>query len=336
MGEEKLDNAVYTIRGFYDLADMARARGDEETRAWALDRGRDLRARFEREWWMAEVPQHADSLREPGGEKSQQRHWIGGTPMDVVLTAGGRQQPGLSTYGHGTQALALRETECYSGDGGMYHTGRAGCDGAPEGTDPDGELSVFTLNTAIMAVGQGNYGRLAAQRRYTEDNVALQLDSDEQPGAMPEHAPSPFYGRNVDKPYTERGMVLQAWGAYGTAWPVVAQQLGVRPDLGRGRLEVVPQLPDRNPIAGRDIRLGDGTADVRASRDGQAYRTVVDTGNAPVERLRIGHTLPRDARVASVRLDGRAVDYETRLTNRGLEVTAGTTPGTRTLTVRAR
>ena len=32
--------------------------------------------------------------------------------------------------------------------------------------------------------------------------------------------------------HTERGMVLQAWGAYGTAWPVVRQQLGLRPDLG--------------------------------------------------------------------------------------------------------
>ena len=38
-------------------------------------------------------------------------------------------------------------------------------------------------------------------------------------------------------------MFMQAWGNYGTAWPVVHQQLGVRPDLGRGDLEVVPQLP---------------------------------------------------------------------------------------------
>jgi len=336
MGEEKLDNAVYTIRGLYDLADMARARGDDETRAWALDHGRELRQRFEREWWMPEVPQHADSLEDPGNVKTQQRHWIGGTPMDVILTAGGRQQPGLTTYEHGSAALALRETECYSNENGMFHTGRAGCDGAPEGPRPQGELDIFTLNTAIMAVGQGNYGRMEQQRRYTEDNVALQLDSDEQPGAMPERASAPAYGTNIDRPYTERGMVLQAWGAYGTIFPVVAQQLGVRPDLGRGWLEVVPQMPSRNPIAGRDIRLGDGTIDVRASRDGQAYRTVVDTGNAPVERLRIGHTLPRDVRVASVRLNGRAVDYETRLTNRGLEVTVRARPGVRTLTVRAR
>jgi hypothetical protein len=38
MGEEKLDNAVYTIRGYADLADMAKAVGDGETRRWATSR----------------------------------------------------------------------------------------------------------------------------------------------------------------------------------------------------------------------------------------------------------------------------------------------------------
>ena len=51
-------------------------------------------------------------------------------------------------------------------------------------------------------------------------------------------------------------MFVQAWGHYGTVWPVVHQQLGVRPDLGRGRLEVVPQVPSSSPIAGANIRLG--------------------------------------------------------------------------------
>ena len=38
MGEEKLDNTVYTIRGYADLADMARARGDRTTATWATGR----------------------------------------------------------------------------------------------------------------------------------------------------------------------------------------------------------------------------------------------------------------------------------------------------------
>jgi hypothetical protein len=47
MGDEKLDNAVYTIRGYADLADMARARGDRTTRVWATKQARKLMARFE-------------------------------------------------------------------------------------------------------------------------------------------------------------------------------------------------------------------------------------------------------------------------------------------------
>ena len=52
MGEEKLDNAVYTIRGYADLADMARARGDDQTRRWAVRKARVLLEKFEDTWWL--------------------------------------------------------------------------------------------------------------------------------------------------------------------------------------------------------------------------------------------------------------------------------------------
>ena len=83
-----------------------------------------------------------------------------------------------------------------------------------------------------MAVGEGNYGRLGPdqQGRYTAGNRRLMLPQpDEQPGAMPEILPSPDYVRSIDQRLVDRAMVLQAWGAYGTAWPVVRQQLGVGP-----------------------------------------------------------------------------------------------------------
>ena len=49
MGEEKLDNTVYTIRGYADLADMALARGDHTTAAWApagREDAQDVRGRL--------------------------------------------------------------------------------------------------------------------------------------------------------------------------------------------------------------------------------------------------------------------------------------------------
>jgi hypothetical protein len=327
MGPEKLDNTVYFIRGLYDLADLARSKHDGGTYAWARNLARRLHRRFEPEWWMEEQSLHADSLGERN-EKIQQKHWITVTPMEAELTVRGRPVPGLTTFDHGTRSLALHETPCFSGERpfnrGLFHTG---CGGGPEGK---GELTIFGLNTAIQSVGEGNYGRLAEQRRYTEAEVEPMFSEpatgglpDEQPGALPEILPSPEFGKNIDRCWTCRAMFLQAWGHYGSVWPVVHQQLGVRPDLGRGELEVVPQLPSDAPIAGERIRLGDGALDlVRAWREGRRYRTTIDVGSAPVERLLLGHTLPRGSKVDRVLLDGRRVGFRTRLTNRGLEVLA--------------
>ena len=85
---------------------------------------------------------------------------------------------------------------------------------------------------------------------------------------MPEIAPSPDFAANIDRPLYDRSMVLQAWGTYGTLWPVVHQQLGVSPDLGRGQLTVVPQVPDgQSRVAGSNIRLGGGSVDVARRAD---------------------------------------------------------------------
>ena len=346
MGEEKLDNTVATVRGLYDLADLARSKGDGATAAWATQRADDLNSRFEDAWWMPDFRQYADSLDDPGDLQVQQRHWIGQTPMEVELTIGGRPTPGLAVFPHGDAALAVRESECYSGKRpynlGLFHTG---CEGGPTGA---GERTIFTLNTAIQAVGEGNYGRLGAtqQQRYTGANAEPMFSEpytggtpDEQPGAMPEIVPSPDFDgvgnrdANIERCTRCRAMVMQAWGNYGTMWPIVHQQLGVRPDIGRGRLEVIPQLPpDGSPIAGENIRLGSGAlAVVRASRDAGRFRTVVDTGSAPVSTLRIGYALPRHTGQVTARLDGREVRVERRITNRGVEVSVATGPGRHTL-----
>ena len=62
MGEEKLDNAVYLIRGLYDLADMAKAKKTAPRDNWADDLANKLRASFDDTWWNDESSQYADSL----------------------------------------------------------------------------------------------------------------------------------------------------------------------------------------------------------------------------------------------------------------------------------
>lgn len=150
---------------------------------------------------------------------------------------------------------------------------------------------------------------------------------DEQPGSLPEILPSPDFDgagardANIDRCWTRRAMFVQAWGHYGTAWPVVAQQLGVRPDMGRRELEVVPQVPPgQSRVEGSNIRLGNGSIDVEASvSGGSRYRTEVDV-DVSLSELVLGHTLPPDAEASSVGLDGRPTDFTVRRSNRGLEV----------------
>jgi hypothetical protein len=350
MGEEKLDNAVYTLRGLYDLRDMAESKGDQATVDWANEKIELMEAKFEEDWWFGRegATQYADSLRNPDNEQVFQRHWIGVTPMDVdLLDENERVVPGLATREHGLAALKERELGCYTDRFGMYHTGTGPTSAEAGNPGPScdrhvsevpSERNIFTLNTAIMAVGEGNYGRLGEdqqQQHYTSANARLQFIPDEQPGAMPEIAPSPDYGRSINRPFNERAMVLQAWGAYGTIWPVVHQQLGVRPDMGRDELEVVPQvLPDTPRLSGENILLGDGSVDVSAEAEGNTYTTVVDPHVTLLE-LRIGHTVPRRAEISSVTLNGVPVeDYETRTTNRGKEVIVeAPTSGEQTLVV---
>jgi hypothetical protein len=357
MGEEKLDNAAYYIRALYDYADMARSAGQRGRASRAEARADALAARFEADWWIEGERQYADSLRDPGNVKINQKHWIGADPMEIELYRDGRYVPGLAAFANGSRALATRENNCYSGERpgnrGLFHTG---CGGGPKG---EGEFGIFSLNSGVQAVGEGNYGRLAAeqQRRYTDANAETQFRQmatggtpDEQPGAMPEimpsSAPPPPQALleakgtppNIRRCWTCRSMFMQAWGHYGTAWAAVHQQLGVRPHLGRARLEVVPQVPDGQPrVQGANIRLGRGSADVLASRDGRRYRTTTDTDGVRLRRFHIGHTLPRGSVVTSVRLDGRRVaSYRLRQTNRGLEVRVRARPGERhTLVVRS-
>src|ERR1700749_970710 len=66
MGPEKLDNGVYYLRALLDLPDMARAKHDDATVAWATGLAAKLQDQFEATWWDTQDNQYADSLIDPG------------------------------------------------------------------------------------------------------------------------------------------------------------------------------------------------------------------------------------------------------------------------------
>jgi hypothetical protein len=253
----------------------------------------------------------------------------------------------LAPAGHATTALAQRERDCFTGEFGFFHTGTgptadpAGnkgptCDSVVSAVQS--ERDIFSLGNSIMAVAEGNYGRLAEQQAYTTANARSQLDPSvwEMPGAMPEILPSPDFGTNMGLDFLSRSSVLQTWGAYGILWPVVHQQLGVRPDLGHGLVTVAPQLPPgRTHIAGSDIAVGDGRVDVRVDRRDRTLTVTVDA--AVRARLATGGVLPAGATVASATLDGHRIGTSTVSTLRGTELVTPAGPaGRHTLVVRMR
>lgn len=351
MGQEKLDNAVYTVRGYADLADLAKARGDAKTQRWAIAHAQALLSHFEADWWYGgDTRSYADSLKDPGNAKLFQRHWIGLTPTDAVLPAiPGRKAAPLASRKHGVATLKEHQSSCYTAVGlGLFHTGTGGTSAAAgnPGSTCDSvvsslpsERSIFTLNSAIAAVSEGNYGRLGAgqQGLYTTGNARAQLDPDlwEMPGMMPEIVPGGDFGANIDKLFTQRSMVMQAWGAYGTLWPVVHQWLGVSPDAGRRQVSVVPQVPSGQArAAGDQIRVGRGSVDVAAAHRGRSYHTTVQRHGRIA--LTIGVVVPRGSTVVSATLNGRRVQPQLVTTTRGLEVRVarGAGEGTSKLAVR--
>jgi hypothetical protein len=317
MGPEKLDNAVYYIRGLYDLADMARAKHDMATANWATGIADADRAKFDSTWWDASAGQYADSLSD-ANQQLFQEYWIGVTPMEAELPDGSS----LAPADHAQTAMTTRESSCYTGtppfNPGMFHTG---CTGPPAGS---GEKVIYSLTSSVAAVAEGNYGK--------PDNTFVDANTvqDEMPGALPETLPAPDQGANIDRCWTCRSMVMQAWGQYGIAWPVIHLQLGVDPSLGDGRLAIVPQVPAGQPsVEGNDIRLGDGSADVLAAHSGNSYTTTTQVDRVKVKTFTIGTTLPNGSTVASATLDGRRVNATATQTTRGLEVTTTAKPNGR-------
>ena len=205
-----------------------------------------------------------------------------------------------------------------------------------------GEKVIFGLTTSIQSIGEGNYGRLGPgqQQRYTHALAETMFSEpatggtpDEQPGAMPEIFPSPDQGPNIDRCWTCRSMFMQAWGNYGTAWAVVHQWLGVRPELGDGRVAFVPQVPPgQSSVRGQNpprVRIG--------GRGRQPHRTPTPPRSTSTawgeERRHRAHASARDAAGGRRARWEEVHNYKVVETNRGNEVTLPTSAGHHTLTI---
>ena len=280
MGEEKLDNAVYYVRGLYDLADMARSKRDRTTERWATgiaDRARRALRRRPGGTRPDPVRRLAARRRPRPAAALDRRHADGGRADDRRPRL---PRPGARRARHRRAARSARATASAAPTRSTSASSTPAARAAPTA-----RASARCSRSRRRSRPSARATTAASRQRYTAANADPMFEPDEMPGALPEILPSPDQNANIGRCWTCRSMFMQAWGHYGTAWPVIHQQLGVRPSLGTGRLEIVPSIPEgQTRIGGRDIRLGDdGSVDVRAQRSGSRYTTTVTVDD--VERL---------------------------------------------------
>ena len=337
MGEEKLDTTVYT--------DPRPARPGRPGAAQGRHRDREVGDRAGRRTGergssgrggTAATPSVRRLARRPGrpGQRQHamfQRHWIGLTPMEAELAA--------RTAGRPLARPSTRRPRWPSGRAPATPASSASstpAPGRPASRRQQGPVlrqrGVQRADRAGDVLAQHRHdgrrrGQLRParrqQRRYTTGNARIQLDPSvwEMPGAMPEIAPSPGLRAPTSTGRSpSRSSVLQAWGAYGVLWPVVHQQLGVDPDLGRGRA--------RRRAAGSRGAAAD-RRQAHRRRPGQRWTSPRRTRATPgarrcgwtvCTRRCVGAVLPADAKVAKVTVNGRSVEYTAVRTTRGLEI----------------
>ena len=112
---------------------------------------------------------------------------------------------------------------------------------------------------------------------------------------------------------------VDAWSSYGVEWPVIYHFLGVRPDIPKGEVSVIPSLPPTWPtLSAQNLRISHASLSASATHNWNRYTTVV---SAPFGfRIHIGYALPAKSILAEVTLNGRPASYEIRDTDRGREV----------------
>jgi hypothetical protein len=328
MATAKLDVAAYTWLALQSLQRMAAAESDHATELWASSKAGWMQSHFNSAWWVAKASLYADSLCSvidvaagtglcnAKGQKLQEKYWIDATPMEA----------GLAPPDIATRALNVMQSRTFTGKYGLY---QAGIDG---GVDGQGDLRIWTLPTSVMAVAEGNYGRVDKALSYADDVAGL-LNL-EMPGALPEMAPSTAYDPFQDM--TGRAMFMQAWSAYGVQWPVIHDFLGVDPNVPDKAISVVPDPPSTwSGLSVRNLRVGSRSMSVSTQRKGSTYTTRV---TAPRDfSLTLGQVIPPGSHVESITLDGRSSAYSIVNTLRGSEIHVTTTTGTsRSLVVRLR
>lgn len=325
---ECIDIASYTWEALTFLALMADVVGDSATVEVATSKAAQLAERIRREWWLAEeglfadvratVPQVAEGLQridslqsDPGwpaiADQAAQAHRL----FDAQLNARRESPPdvdlpwllrhwvvlcpaevGVATPEQATQLFARLLSPEFCNEWGMYLH--------PERQD------VMSINSGLLALALVRYGRIAEALTLVQAQVAAL--NKRMPGAISEALP-------------DQWCFLQLWSALGVISPIVEGLLGIEPQAGARRLQVIPHLPEQWPTVSLErLQVGESAFTIHVSQSPTAYQLSVTQNKGPVYALRLGFYLPEHLAVVAVQLNEQSVPWRWERTNAGRRV----------------
>lgn len=164
--------------------------------------------------------------------------------------------------------------------------------------------SVWPLFTGWVAMGAYRYGRPHVGYQALMANALLRSRS--AVGYVTELLSGDYnapFGRSSDH---------QVWSEAMVVTPLLRGLLGIEAGAGGRTLRFAPSLPaDWERVAVRNVALGTARYDLSLIRaPGRATIRVVRRGEGPPLRLVVAPAFPLDARVRSVRVEGRDKRYE--------------------------
>lgn len=330
---ECIDVASYTWEALTFLAEMAAVVDDPATVTVATNLATQLAQRIRDEWWLADEGLFADvratvsevvAALQRLDERQQEPDWSAiaaqaaqahhlfdpqvarrhGSPSNVDLPWLLRHwvvmcplEVGLATPAQADQAFARLLSTEFCNEWGMYLH--------PERRD------VMSINSGLLALALVRYGRLADALNLVQAQVAaLTMRT---PGAVSEALP-------------DQWCFVQLWSALGIISPIVEGVLGIAPQAGARRLQVIPQLPaDWPTVTLERLQIGDSAFTIRASQSPTAYQITVSQHKGPPYALRVGCYLPAGATVAAVQLNGHPMSWQGERTQAGYRLVCDAT-----------
>lgn len=245
MGSLKLDSACYLYAAWNALAQMATVLERPEAQQY-VTRATEWLTRFEHDWWLPDQQLYADSLHSDLRPQLD-GHWTQVVPVQLGIAAPERG------------AMVLDELHrSFTNEYGLMHTrGR--------------EDSVWTLPTALLALADVRYGRVAAAVEQLH-HIALTTRNG-MLGAFEELIPAGL-------------CFMQLWSAATYVQCVVEGLLGLDPLAHAHQLTIRPALPQEwETVTLRGLWVGEHQLDITATHT--CCRITHVAGSTPIN-LRYG------------------------------------------------